>query len=1350
MKNSRFILCMLAGVFAVNAAAQTEPVSVVHLVHLARQALADNHIDEAIAHAQSAVEQDPAYAEAWAALGFAFAKMTNDADAVKALDTALRLTPDNADAWRVLAAGQWRMGRSNDAVNSLARYLRLKPDDAVAWRDQGVWLIRLDRKQEALPALTYAVEQKPDEAAFWRQLGQLQLQLNMPDQARISFEKTLALDKKDAVAWREVGWLQWNAGERDVALESLITACVEGAPNKDALLLQVVGRLAEEGNRDEALSFYHRATGGSGSPGTLGVELVRRGRLRAAEPLFAESWKNGDRSPAITIYLAYVKAVNGQCDAVTEQLDTLPHDSLKELPDEEIELLLETLRLCSQNDQLTPILKQTEAALKQRGVYNTQITEIIEKAAQERRYQGDLETALFLYTRVWERDPNRLSWIEAYHVMNTLDGPEAALQAVRALRERASAPAVVSALDGLLAHQLGNEKQASANWLESLTIEPDQPGLQRWLFDLHIRQGELDRASAVADWFAEQVELGRGELRSDAAEMRTSLRQMDKALDQWEMLHLNVPSTPYYGIEAANALLEMCMPDEARDMLLNQLAYVQHPQIYEMLAEIEVALGRPEEAARWAAEGLALQPTQGLRRYRAETLEMLGTNQNEILELSDAFLQTDPGHAPLSMLKGRTLAMLTRTNEARAHYEGLLARNAFFEPSMIFLRDALTLQGDFRAALDYARLRAELAPGSLVAQRNLANSLAQYDRFVSAIRAMKRIATHEPEDAVPVLVYEVNSECDYPARMSASKVIAHLGRLRDLGYQPAGCEVLTAHKPDTHSAVVVIVDADEDAVTLLDADLRANGGQLVYAASDEGLTRARPGKPSPERLRSLVASGRWSLASAGPRDTRMTVDATGVRGNPLTHTLFHKGEAESVDAMKLRIEETLMKNAGDARLLVLPNGDFGQISLDTDAYQLAALHSAVKAVHDKALYDDDGGFVLTGEKSLLLPALWVPAGWTTARLQAHLTQNHPVARARLELAKILYWNRQHEKADYWFAKAENAGADRQEVLFNWAASARLQGDYRTALRRFKEGIDAYPDDPRMQLEFQKTRLAMRPEAMIHTGGWQDNEDRSYDYWGGSIDGFVGSGLKIGTFGSRNRWETEGVGEEEGTRYGLRLQTFLAREIWFEGSVWELNMDEVEDYTGGRANLRLPNRWLSGFLNLEYRRDEIETVEALRTNLYTDTYALRTYSRLWNVFDLFADGNYLSRNDGNDTWLVDGRLVYRIKEWPYLGAGYRLKFGDSDFDPDEYWAPEELEQHQLYANLRGTYRRLNGSLSGEAGYAREADSDWRFVWGCRAQGSLRIWRELRLAGDIYYNESPDYNRTTWRVALEAQF
>ena len=65
--------------------------------------------------------------------------------------------------------------------------------------------------------------------------------------------------------------------------------------------------------------------------------------------------------------------------------------------------------------------------------------------------------------------------------------------------------------------------------------------------------------------------------------------------------------------------------------------------------------------------------------------------------------------------------------------------------------------------------------------------------------------------------------------------------------------------------------------------------------------------------------------------------------------------------------------------------------------------------------------------------------------------------------------------------------------------------------------------------------------------------------------------------------------------------------------------------GGQAALRLPNPLLSGHVYLYAAREEIETVEALRANIDANTYALRTYSRLLDVYDLYANLSQIDRS-----------------------------------------------------------------------------------------------------------------------------
>lgn len=175
----------------------------------------------------------------------------------------------------------------------------------------------------------------------------------------------------------------------------------------------------------------------------------------------------------------------------------------------------------------------------------------------------------------------------------------------------------------------------------------------------------------------------------------------------------------------------------------------------------------------------------------------------------------------------------------------------------------------------------------------------------------------------------------------------------------------------------------------------------------------------------------------------------------------------------------------------------------------------------------------------------------------------------------------------------------------------------------------------------------------------------YRQWGGAARLFLGEYWRLGVFADHNRWETEPISEEKGTRFGAQAHWNVLPGVWADGRIWRLRMDDLPDHNGGEISLRLPNLFLSGHLELFAAREEMETVEALRADICQNRYAVRTYSRLLDEWDLYVNLTRYERTDDNETTVLDGRWVYRLKEWPFLGAGYAFRFGDSNFDPPEY-------------------------------------------------------------------------------------
>jgi len=438
---------------------------------------------------------------------------------------------------------------------------------------------------------------------------------------------------------------------------------------------------------------------------------------------------------------------------------------------------------------------------------------------------------------------------------------------------------------------------------------------------------------------------------------------------------------------------------------------------------------------------------------------------------------------------------------------------------------------------------------------------------------------------VPVLVYRYVVDCPYPGRNTVAQLESHLRRLAADGYRLATPEQLAWPLAQPH-AVVVLEDADLAVLQAVDAVLAELGGRAVYAGHRGILARAVPGKPAPDELRRLAETGRWLIASAGPEnDRRQSVAADGRRGNPFTHPIVKNGRLESDDAFRKRLETEFAASAdvlGDApeKLLVYPYGDYGQASLDTSREYRDVYRDAVASSFDQAIFFDDGGFLAPDHDPLRIPARVVPAAWDADRLAEHLRQQNPGVRAQLELAKLLYWNRQHEEANYWFARALAAGADPKAVAFNRGANALQQGDLPVALDQLRLAQELDPESEKTETALANARDRKRLTLEIGARYWEDNEDRSYEQYSAQGGGYVLDYLRLGGFADANRWQTDGLGDERGTRIGAEARWHLYPQIWLEGQLWQLQFDsELDDLVGGDLRLHLPNRWLGGYAEL---------------------------------------------------------------------------------------------------------------------------------------------------------------------------
>jgi tetratricopeptide (TPR) repeat protein len=1347
--------------------------------HLGTLQLRGNRAAKAIDAYQEALRLRPDWVPALRELGFAYRAQGKPALAADAWERGLDRTPDQV-SWLLWIAEARSAARqsvtaspviqrfmASDPAQERGRMLKLAlllmekgPKEAQPYEEQvrqgpnGQRLVTLAhalaerlgaRYAEAARRLEELRRARPDDPELRGLLVETYSQwadhLPLKDKSG-PLQKLVALDPKRVNAWRDLGWSLWANKQRDAAIQAWNRALNLEVRQRQTLIVQIVALLAEEGETAQAIELYRQWQPG-GSLATLGIQLAQAGRVLAADPILEAAWKEGEDQPRTGLYLAQAKSQKGFCSQVPRYLAPFLARGLGEASSQEVDVLLRTLKTCIDDPGILPLLRKIEPQLVRFPSISQRLGELLELAASERQSLGYTEEALKLYRRLLERDPDRpLVWFQAAELAHLLGLEAEARALLTSTLVRSQSPAVKEGIRGKLAQDQGDFRAAVEHYRRSLASDPQQPEVRLGLFQSLMGAKRFTEARQEADWFIERVARGEVKLKAFLAGIRNALGENGAALQLWRELYLSDPDNPYYAMEMARTLFALCRAKEALEILEPQVSRIPTPRVYELLAEIDGALSRPRRVLEWTEKGLALKVTRRLLTMRVEAADALDEAQIA-QEAGEALMNLDRGYVLPTQPMVRALLAQRQTDAAKQFSEALLKRNPEFFLSLVTLKNIASDQGDLKKATEYAKEMVAQRPWDKDASRRLAMAQAEDQQFKPALATLRSLASQSVNQAIPLLIYQEVNPCAYPGRNSSRQVSAHLERLAAEGYQftvppdfaPGG---------EQRQVVVIIVDTEAPALREIDATLRRLGGRAVCALAPLVLEGKVPDPATTRLAKELQASGRWVLASSGPGDRqRLPVDRDGTLGNPLTHTLATPKGNETYAAMAARLRHTLGEAAASlppgSRTLIYPKGDYGQFSLDTDREALATLKGAVQQSFAAAVAGDDRGFVTPGYDPVRLPGAMVPSAWGEEELMKHLRQNNPYVSSRLDLAKALSWQTQHEEANRWFRRAQGLGADPVELNFNWGANAYFQGDYPTALAKLRRARELDPNSEKIQTMLEHAQLAERPLLGGTFTGWRDTDSRSFLRYGGAFSGYVHDRLQLEVFSDRSRYARTGMGSEDGTRIGGGLLWHFREESWFQGRAWYMDLDNIRGHAGYFATIHLPNPYLSGHLNLVTERDQIDTVEAVRRHILAYRQGIQTYTRIRDTWDFNLDFSYIHRTDGNNTPWVEARIVKRLHEWPFYGIGLLMQFADSNRNPPEYWSPQSMQKYQLYAATRGEYGLLHYSLSARVGPGKEDTTDWRIVWGVRAALDLRLHPRFYISGMYDHLETPTYHR-----------
>jgi tetratricopeptide (TPR) repeat protein len=175
--------------------------------NLGLQLLAEGKVQEALSHAEQAVQSQPDFFEGHNNLALALAHAGWIQDAIAQYEQALRIKPDSAEAYNNLGNALLEVGRFQDAIEHYEQAVRIRPDYAEAHNNLGNTLLQAGRFQDAMGHLEQALRIKPDYAMAHNNLGFALAHLGRIQEAIGHYERALQIQPNHVQALNNLAGL---------------------------------------------------------------------------------------------------------------------------------------------------------------------------------------------------------------------------------------------------------------------------------------------------------------------------------------------------------------------------------------------------------------------------------------------------------------------------------------------------------------------------------------------------------------------------------------------------------------------------------------------------------------------------------------------------------------------------------------------------------------------------------------------------------------------------------------------------------------------------------------------------------------------------------------------------------------------------------------------------------------------------------------------------------------------------------------------------------------------------------------------------------------------------------------
>ena len=472
-----------------------DPLAVTPTVRLIKNHLRKQEYDQALALAQTAVEQNPESANLWIILGQIYHQMNRFEDAVTALSKAIDLNPDNMLGYGALVDLQESTNDLVSAVEIYERLLKLTPDSAVLHYQLGLNLVRINEPEAAIASLEKALELNPQLVRARYMLGTLHLEQDRPEPAA-----------------------------------DHLAAYLRARPGDPRAAENLVGALARLGRYPEAMGIMSLLLNGQNQQVRHGI-IAMHLYLLAGKPESAEEFEPPSGAPYFgTLYTAMARRDRGlPYEPKLQSLDGLDGDLLAEADAFLNDLLYlfgkeETTRwlmgALDEGERVTPGLRELALIRSQIHMKNDRYTEARDTLLPLLENPGDYARSVHYFLAI------------CFEELNDFAETEKHLQACLSINPDDGD--ILNFLGYLYAEHNVKIPEAHALLERALSIEPENPFYLDSMGWVYYRMGEADKAIEYIQNAIYGMDTDDAILRDHLGDAYLLKGDVERARKEWE------------------------------------------------------------------------------------------------------------------------------------------------------------------------------------------------------------------------------------------------------------------------------------------------------------------------------------------------------------------------------------------------------------------------------------------------------------------------------------------------------------------------------------------------------------------------------------------------------------------------------------------------------------------------------------------------------------------------------------------------------------------------------------------------------------------------------------------------